>query len=219
MNIETLILITSVIGTIAFSISGALIAIECRLDIFGVIVLGCITACGGGILRDVMLNVDVNMFIDPKFVFISIGICILVFIIVYFMGSSNFQRSKAYQNFFVITDSLGLAAFVVVGANASVNAGETTMFAICFYGVLTAVGGGLIRDLMVNKIPAILRKYIYAIAAIIGAIYFYLLDHFNVNYSLNVITTTIIIVVIRYLAYYFELGLPKITFKENTPKA
>ena len=215
MNPDLLIMIASSLGTIAFSISGALIAIECNLDIFGVIMSGCFTACGGGVLRDVMLQTHINMFTDPMYVIISFFISIAVFLVVYFIKNIDFSNNKFYKNFLVITDSIGLGAFVVVGMNAAINAQETSMFAICFYGVLTAVGGGLIRDICVNKIPAIFRKHIYAVAAIIGSIIFYLLMKVNFNYLANVILTVFVIVLVRYLAFYFELGLPKIKIDEN----
>lgn len=215
MDINLLIMITSIIGTLAFSISGALIAIECKLDIFGVIISGCTTACGGGILRDIMLNRPIAMFKEPMYVLISLVISVLVFIIVYLLKNDYFTHSKIYKNFLIITDSIGLGAFVVVGANASVDANAITIFEICFYGVLTAVGGGLIRDIMVNKIPVILRKHIYAVAAIIGSIIYYIMYINNLYNVLAFSITVVLIVLIRYLAYYFELSLPKVNIVDK----
>lgn len=215
MNIELIIIIASVIGTIAFSISGALIAIECNLDILGVILLGAITACGGGIIRDVMLNAEIAMFDDPIYALLSLLTCLLVFLIMRHLKNLSWENSKLYKIIFNVIDSIGLGAFVVVGANAAINNGATTMFAVCFYGVLTAVGGGIIRDLVVNKIPAVFRKHIYAVAAIIGAIYFYCVVQLGVTYSSSVISTVLLVTVIRYFSFHFELGLPRVNLKAN----
>lgn len=215
MNIDALIFWASVIGTIAFSISGALIAIECKLDILGVIMLGALTACGGGILRDIMLHTKMGIFEDPFFITLSAIVSLLVFIAMYFLKNLSWIDSKIYKTIFTIIDSIGLGAFVVVGANISLNSGADSMFAVCFYGVLTAVGGGLIRDIIVNKIPAIFRKHIYALAAIIGAIYFYLIESIGLSYAFAVISTVLLVLTIRFLSYYFELGLPRVKFKKN----
>lgn len=104
---------------------------------------------------------------------------------------------------------------MVLGANVTLQEGIKSMFPVTFYAVLTAVGGGLIRDLLVMKIPVIFRKHIYAVAAIVGAIYFYVIDYFGIPYVVTAITTVFIIVIIRYLAFYFEWSLPKVTLKDS----
>lgn len=215
MSIDVLLIVASVIGTIAFSVSGALIAIENKLDLFGVLILGCVTACGGGMLRDVMLQKDVVLFEEPWYCALSLGTGLVVFLFLYVLKDLQWENSKIYKTFFNITDSIGLGAFVVVGANVCIHSGITAMFPIIFYSVLTAVGGGLIRDIMVKKIPVIFRKHIYAVAAIIGALYFYLIDYFNCPYEVSATTTVLIVVVIRYLAFHFEWSLPKVSLKEN----
>lgn len=215
MDIEILLIIMSFIGTIAFSVSGALIAIENKLDLFGVIILGAITACGGGAIRDIMLNKEIRMFAEPWYCFTSIGVAVIVFFILYFLKNLKWEDSRFYKVFYNITDSIGLGAFVVVGAQVAINSGVTSFFTVTFYAVLTAVGGGIIRDLMAMKIPAIFRKHIYAIAALIGACYFYVLNHLGANYTVNVLTTVVLIVIIRFLAFKFEWSLPKVQLKEN----
>lgn len=215
MNVEILLIITAVLGTIAFSVSGALIAIENKLDLFGVIMLGCITACGGGLIRDVMIGKELAIFSTPWYLLISACTGLIVFIFMYFLKKSSWENSKIYKVFYNITDSIGLGTFVVTGANVALAYNINSMLPVCFYGVLTACGGGLIRDIMVMKIPAIFRKHIYAVASIIGAIIFYVMYYFNILYVVNVLTTVTLVVIIRYLAFYFEWSLPKVTLNEN----
>lgn len=216
MSIETVLIITGVIGTIAFSVSGSLIAIENRLDLFGVITLGCLTACGGGVVRDVMIHKKIAMFEEPWYCILSIGVSAVVFLAMYFLKNLKWENAKIYKTFFNITDSIGLGTFVVIGANVALTAELNDFFPVVFYAVITAVGGGLIRDVMVMKIPVIFRKHIYAVAAIIGASYFYLIHYFNCPYTVSAITTVILIVIIRYLAFYFEWSLPRVRLKENS---
>lgn len=215
MNVEILLIITAVLGTIAFSVSGALIAIENKLDLFGVIMLGCITACGGGLIRDVMIGKELAIFSTPWYLLISACTGLIVFIFMYFLKKSSWENSKIYKVFYNITDSIGLGTFVVTGANVALAYNINSILPVCFYGVLTACGGGLIRDIMVMKIPAIFRKHIYAVASIIGAVIFYVMYYFNILYVVNVLTTVTLVVIIRYLAFYFEWSLPKVTLNEN----
>lgn len=215
MSIETLLMITTIIGTVAFSVSGALVAIENKLDLFGVIILGTVTACGGGVLRDVMMHQNILMFEDPWYFYLSLLTGLLVFIAMYFLQNLKWENSKIYKIFFNITDSIGLGTFVVLGANVAVSNGVQSFVAITFYAVLTAVGGGLIRDLSVMKIPVIFRKHIYAVASIIGAVYFYLITIADCPYTIAVITTVLIVVIIRYLAFRFEWSLPRVYLKDN----
>ncbi len=215
MSIETLLMITTIIGTVAFSVSGALVAIENKLDLFGVIILGTVTACGGGVLRDVMMHQNILMFEDPWYFYLSLLTGLLVFIAMYFLQNLKWENSKIYKIFFNITDSIGLGTFVVLGANVAVSNGVQSFVAITFYAVLTAVGGGLIRDLSVMKIPVIFRKHIYAVASIIGAVYFYLITLADCPYTIAVITTVLIVVIIRYLAFRFEWSLPRVYLKDN----
>lgn len=215
MDVELLILIAGIIGTIAFAVSGALIAIENKLDLFGVLILGCVTACGGGLIRDVMLKREITLFNSPWYPLIACSVSLLVFIAMYFLKSEKWENSKIYKVFYNITDSIGLGAFVITGADVAILSGNINIFPVVFYAVLTACGGGMIRDILVMKIPAIFRKHIYAVAAIIGALYFYLLYYFNVPHPVIAITTVILVVIIRYLAFRFEWSLPKVKLSED----
>ncbi len=215
MSMSLMVSILEYVGTIAFAISGALIAIENRMDIFGVIVLGCTTAVGGGLFRDILIQSDIpSMFANPSYTIVAIVTTVLVFLIMYFLKNLKIINSRLYKIGFNITDSLGLGAFVCVGALIAINAGITNSFLIIFCSVISAVGGGMIRDIMACRIPVIFRKHIYAVAAIIGALLFYFMNKANVWYPVSGSITIMSVVAIRYLAFHFELNLPKV--KLNT---
>lgn len=216
MDFELLLNIIEYIGTIAFAISGALIAIENKMDILGVVILGSTTAVGGGLFRDVLLGRDMpSMFAHPSYVIVAALTTLLVFIIMYILKDNKVTESKIYKIGFNITDSLGLGVFVVVGATQTMAVGITNHFFIIFCSVLTAVGGGMLRDIMAARIPAIFRKHIYCIAAIIGAILYYIIILNSNLYPLASILAIVIVVIIRYLAFHFQLNLPKVKLNED----
>lgn len=216
MSMTLMVSILEYLGTIAFAISGALIAIENRMDIFGVIVLGCTTAVGGGMIRDILIQADIpSVFVNPSYVIVAIITTILVFIVMYFLKNFKIINSDWYKIGFNIIDSLGLGAFVCVGALIAINAGVSNSFLIIFSSVISAVGGGMIRDIMACRIPVIFRKHIYAVAAIIGALLFYFMNKASVWYPFSGSITITTVVVIRYLAFHFELNLPKVKLNTN----
>lgn len=210
MNIELVLLITGIIGTIAFAISGSLIAIENNLDLLGVLILGWTTACCGGLLRDVILDREIVMFREPWYSLIALCVSLLVFIIMYFLKNLQWENSRIYKTIINIIDSLGLGSFVVIGARAAMQSSLSGIFPVIFFGVLTACGGGLVRDIMVRKIPVIFRKHIYAIAAVIGCLIFYFMSLLCPIGIINVLVSVVVVVVIRYLAFYFEWSLPHV---------
>lgn len=214
MNFETFLIILEFIGAIAFAISGALIAIENKMDLLGVILLGTTTAVGGGLFRDIIIGRSMPLlFSYPWYALAAVITTIFVFLILYFMKNKHLiMDSKIYQVGFNITDSLGLGVFVVVGAVETMNVGVTNHFMIVFCSVLTAVGGGMLRDMMAAKIPAIFRKHIYCVAAIVGALFYYIMYINTSLHPLAAILTILIVVVIRFLAFYFKLNLPKVPF-------
>ena len=213
MDAQIIILVFGIIGTIAFAISGALIAIEKDLDLLGVIILGVITACGGGLMRDMMIGEGISIFKEPIFPLLATITALVVFIIMYLIRDLKWEKSKPYKLCYNMIDSIGLGAFVVTGATVALEKVSTDIFPVAFYSVLTGVGGGMIRDICVCKIPAIFRKHIYAIAAIIGALVYYLTFYLKAPVLLSILLTVILVVVIRFLAFWFEWSLPKVKLK------
>ena len=218
MNFELVLIIIEYIGTIAFAISGAIIAIENKMDILGVTILGTTTAVGGGIMRDIIIGKDVPaVFENPSYLIVAAITTILVFVAFMLLRKLDIIKNKIYKVVLNITDSLGLGVFVIIGATAAMNAGVSNHLLVLFCSVLTGVGGGVLRDIMAAKIPAIFRKHIYCVVAILGALFFYILIlNTPNNYFIAITISTILLVVVcRFLAFYFELNLPKVIIKEN----
>lgn len=213
---ELLFYIAEIIGTIAFTISGSMVAIEKKMDLLGVIILGSVTAFGGGFLRDIILNFDYpsvfNAILCPV---IAVITSIIVFIICYIFKDTSYQEKKWYLRLMNIIDSIGLGIFVVIGAKLTMTK-NNNVFLILFCAVITGVGGGAIRDMMAIKIPDIFRKHIYAVAALFGAILFYILIKVNLNESISTIISVVSVIIIRFLAYHYKWNLPRINIsKEN----
>lgn len=218
MNFELTLKIIEYIGTIAFAISGAIIAIENKMDILGVIILGTTTAVGGGIMRDVIVGRHVPVVFENWSFLLTAGITtILVFIVFMFLRKLDLTQNRIYKIVLNITDSLGLGVFVIIGATSALDAGVTNHLLVLFCSVLTAVGGGVLRDIMASKIPGIFRKHIYCVVAIVAAVLFYvLLINTGENvYNLITVITILLTVMMRYLAFHFELNLPKVRIEEN----
>lgn len=207
------IMIIELIGIIAFAISGAIVGIKKRFDIFGVIVLGVITAVGGGALRDIILGIlPPAMFKNCIYVFVAF----LTSIVAFGAGAVarvNFRKKKEFLkemvNFF---DAIGLGVFAVTGTNtAIVNGFADNAFLAIFVGVITGIGGGMLRDILAGKVPFVLYKDIYASAAIVGACIYYYIYTLNFNPVLAVTSAILITILIRLLASYYHLGLPRIS--------
>lgn len=201
-----------IIGTIAFSVAGSLVAIRRELDIFGTVVVGGVTAVGGGCLRDILLgNLPPAMFRTPVYAIVAAIVSVIVFTAEYLFPAEKVLASKKYEFVVNIFDALGLAIFVVVGINSAISCGygDNGFLAICV-GVLTGVGGGVVRDLLVKTVPMILRKQVYALPAIVGGILYYYMTKAGVNEIICVVITIILIMTVRILAAILRWNLPKI---------
>lgn len=204
--------ILEILGTIAFAISGSIIGMKSKLDLFGVVVLASITATFGGILRDVLLGVFPPMSLrNPMYIFLSILVGIICFYVVYFQIEDKVAKRKRVKDLLLWMDSIGLGIFTVVGiaqAYLLYPDGSTSLFVLS--GVLTGVGGGLIRDIIVNDLPQIFRKDIYASASIVGALVCAVCIHKQVPMSAWMLFGTMLITVIRLIAAYRNWELPKL---------
>lgn len=214
MNETVIIYVMELIGTIAFAISGALIAVRRSLDLFGVVLVGSITSVGGGIMRDLFLGkFPPNIFSNVIVLIIAAITAIVVFVISYFNVNkfeSFEKRIESINNFF---DAVGLATFSAIGTEMACELGfyDMAIFSISM-GMLTGIGGGIIRDILVDSTPYVLKKHIYALASIIGSTIYYLI-RINGNKIVALIVSIPIIVVIRLLAAKYHWKLPKINLK------
>ncbi|MDD6463798.1 MAG: trimeric intracellular cation channel family protein [Clostridiaceae bacterium] len=205
------------VGTVAFAISGAMIAIKKRVDIFGVIVLSSMTALGGGIVRDILIgHLPPTMFSDYRYVLAAVVTSVVVFIVAYIFRDL-YRRSEstvdAVNNIF---DALGLGIFTVMGAKVAIESGFTVngILVVCL-AVITGVGGGIIRDIMLKEIPFVLKKRIYAVASILGGTAYHLMYVNNVNIRVATVVAVLIVFTVRIIATVFKLDLPKIKYPQE----
>ena len=209
-----IIKIMEIIGTVAFALSGALVSISSGLDVFGVIFLACITAFGGGILRDVFLGINIpTIFCNFPIFALAIAVALFAFVIAYIYKEkfNTFKvKIEAVNNIF---DAIGLAAFVVIGCETACSYGYLSNgFFVVFSGMITGVGGGMLRDVLIDTTPYIFKKHIYAVAAIVGGILYFVLRSYTKNVQLASLLSVILVFVIRMLATKYRWSLPKVHF-------
>lgn len=192
--------VCEIIGTVAFAVSGAQVAIEKKMDLFGVIILGMTTATGGGLIRDLILGITPPVvFREPVYALLAIAVSLLTFLPVI---RRFLSRSRSWLR---IMDSLGLGIFTVIG----VKAGYTTqnVFLSIFLGVLTGVGGGVLRDLFAANQPSIFVRYFYASASLIGAAATVILLPYSEQWAQYI--GICLVMVLRFLAVRYKWNLPR----------
>lgn len=201
--------IFDILGTIVFAISGATTAIRKDMDILGVIVLGVVTACGGGCLRDMMTNNTPAILYKPDTIVLAVIFSFITFCFI--MLNIKMTEMKIYNWVFVISDALGLAIFTVAGCDKV--AGMYTVGYVVFFGVLTGVGGGIIRDILAGETPYVLTKHFYASSCIIGGIVYMILRPYAKDIAAYFGVT--IVFVTRMLAYIYKWNLPKVNMNKK----
>ena len=202
------IIIIESICVVAFTMSGALVGIDKKMDLFGVTILGLITSIGGGVIRDLMLDITPPMsFQNPRVAIIAIVTSILFFLIRKKIKVS--ENERIYDNLMFTTDSLGLGLFTVIGVQTAINTGfGNNYFLVVFVGVLSGVGGGILRDVLAGNRPYIFTKHFYANAALIGAIICVALWNLVGSFASKLISAGVIFI-LRLLAAHFHWELPK----------
>lgn len=213
----SLLFLFDLIGTIAFAISGAFVGIRKGMDIFGVNVLAVTTACGGGLMRDLIIgSIPPQMFRNPFFVMVAIVVANVVFLLVYLHRHMPRKVAPLYDKLLFWFDSLGLAAFTVDGVMAGIAMGYgDNEFLICFLGFMTAVGGGALRDVLAGQTPDIFRKHVYAVAAIAGAVLMVALLRLFGSEQIAMLGGFLLVPVLRFLAAHFRWNLPKVKMDED----
>lgn len=211
---DEFIFILELIGTVAFASSGAMIAIEKKMDIFGVNVLGATTAVGGGIMRDIILGLTPpGAFSHPVYVLVAALTSTILFVIAYAKPTAFESRVKTdyYDKLMFWCDTAGLGMFTVVGIQAAVRAvGGENVFFFVFIGTLTGVGGGVLRDIMAGETPYILVKHIYACAAIAGGIVC-VVGRTAFGEAYGTILGLAATVLLRFLAAHFRWNLMRVS--------
>lgn len=201
--------IFDMIGTIAFAVSGALVGVARKMDIFGMSVLALATAIGGGIVRDVLLGYfPPNSLRNIVYVTVVIAVTIIVFIIY----SSRYRRQvmgPRSRASYLFADAVGLASFTVTGASAGYTLYPDLPIFIVLLGTITAVGGGIIMDMLAQRIPSVLKEDVYALPSIIGGIVYYVMVLYG-WVGQAVYGAFSIVLIIRLLAIKYRWSLPKV---------
>lgn len=204
---DDFIFVLNFLGTLAFAASGAMIGLKKNMDIFGVCILGLTTATGGGVIRDLILGVTPPLaFQNPTSAIIA-----LMTSAVFFVGQVRqllMHNSDWYNHLLFWMDTLGLGAFTVMGVQLALEwSQEPTFFLLAFVGVITGVGGGVLRDLMAQEMPYIFVKHIYACASLVGALLCAGMWAFGSVPAM--LSGMICVVSIRFLAAHYHWNLPK----------
>ena len=191
-----------ILGTIAFAVSGVLIAINKRMDLFGILIIAFVTAVGGGSLRDILIGqTPVSWMKDMTFTYVILGSAVFAIIV---RSKINYLRTSLF-----LFDTIGIGLYTVVGVEKGISAGLHPIICIAL-GTISACFGGVIRDMLCNEIPVIFRKEIYATACILGGLSYFLLRKLPIDPNLIFAIAGLIVIVVRLLAVKFKIALPSI---------
>ena len=215
MEFSSFLYISNLIGVIAFAASGVFKGIKHDNDIFGVTLLAIVTAVGGGITRDIMLNIIPNAIINPSDIYLAIITALVIYLPYLFFKKKikDLMTKKEFvetsKTLVLICDAIGLAIFIYIGADKALSL-NLNAIAVVIMATVTAVGGGVIRDILANETPFILKVDIYAVLCVAGG---YLYNYFIVNLKFKEIETTLFIfsfvLLIRLIVIFKKLNLPK----------
>lgn len=207
---EDVMFVLELIGAAAFAVSGAMVAIEKKADIFGVLFLAVTTALGGGVIRDVLIGrIPPVMFVSYWYLLISVVAALAVFIDAYLRSEKyklHLDKLDAVNNVF---DAIGLTVFTVSGMNAAMPVSDNVIL-VLFVGMCTGVGGGMLRDVMTNTMPKVLRKRVYAVASLIGGGLYYVMHVLDINQLLSVGCGMLVIFALRLFATIYKWNLPSV---------
>ena len=200
------------LGTAAFAVSGAMVAIDKGTDIFGVLLMAVFTALGGGTLRDVLIgHFPPRMFTNFHYVLLSCICAVTVFIIARIFKERYIERERLIEQVNNVFDAIGLGIFAVSGARIGMEAGfADNIFLTTFLGTTTAIGGGMLRDVMTNTMPKVLRKRVYAVASLIGGGLYYVMHVLDINQLLSVGCGMLVIFALRLFATIYKWNLPSV---------
>lgn len=194
------------LGTFAFAVSGALKAARCKMDLFGLAVLAFVTAIGGGTLRDVMLNQRPFWLKDSHYLLLSLLATLIVAVL--------YRHVRRFETLLLWFDAFGLGTFTVIGASRAMENGVGLMGTV-FFACLTTIGGGILRDMLAGDVPLVLRREVYALAAVIGAVLYWFLRHWPLSAPVAAPVVGVVVTVIRLLAMRYDVSLPTLLRKDK----
>ena len=201
-----------ILGTVAFSISGAIEAMKKEMDMLGVLVLGLVTAVGGGVLRDVLIGqIPPAAFQNSRNALIALGTSFTAFLIgLHISKKQSAAHSNIWNQILLVSDAVGLGAFTVLGISfVQENSNYENTALLLFVGVITGVGGGLMRDIFAGNVPYIFRKHVYATASIAGAVTYICIERYGYQ-ELAALASLLLVLCLRLLAARFQWNLPRV---------
>ncbi|WP_452229482.1 MULTISPECIES: trimeric intracellular cation channel family protein [unclassified Lacinutrix] len=199
--------IIDILGTIAFAISGVLIAMNKRMDPFGILIIAFVTAVGGGTLRDILIGqTPVAWMTDMTFTYVILLTTVLTIL---FRSKINYLRTSLF-----LFDTIGIGLYTVVGIEKGLSAGLHPIICIAL-GTISACFGGVIRDILCNEIPVIFRKEIYATACILGGLTYFLIRKLPIENNFVFVIAGVVVIIVRLIAVKFKISLPNL-YKKQT---
>jgi uncharacterized membrane protein YeiH len=187
------------IGTFAFAISGIRLASGKQIDWFGAYIIGLATATGGGTARDLLLDVTPFWLLDSRY-FLTTGVALLATLLFK-------DKIFKWRNTLFLFDAIGLGLFTIVGISKSIEA-NLPLWVCIVIGTITGSIGGVVRDVLLNEVPLLLRKDIYALACVAGGVVYFACIHFNLSTSLTELIAALIVILVRVIALKFHIHLP-----------
>lgn len=209
--------IFDILGTLAFSVSGILVAVSRRMDLFGIFVLAAVTAVGGGIIRDTMLGHTPPIALQSGlYFFLIVGAIVATTIILrYFDMDLRLQIMHRSLYLYWAGDTIGLASFTITGTLSGIYYAPNLWVLCITLGVITAVGGGIIRDVLAGKVPTVLIHEVYATASILGSFTLYILYTFEWPLEIASLVSFAVTVSCRFVAIKAKLDVPHIKRKRH----
>lgn len=188
-------------GTISFAVTGAFKAIENKSDVVGVLLLATITGVAGGTIRDIVLGRFPNSLTDPAYVILTVVSGIIIFLL--------YSRVKQHWNLFLKFDAIGLGVFTIIGASFAYGIFGLNFLVILLSGVLTAVGGGILRDVVVNQVPIVFIKEFYVSASFVGILSFYFILYFGGDIYQATFPSVLLVILLRLIGMKYNWNLPR----------
>ncbi|HZD81316.1 MAG TPA: trimeric intracellular cation channel family protein [Nitrososphaeraceae archaeon] len=202
LSMTLLIQVLDLFGTMAFAVTGAFKAIEHGSDIVGIVILSTITGVTGGVLRDIIFGkFPPTAVVNSLYIAITVSTGAVIFFL--------YPLLKKHWNLFLKFDAVGLGVFTVIGSTFAYNLFGLNFLAMSFAGILTAIGGGILRDVFVNEIPLVFVKEFYASASFVGILTLFIMLSVNINLSIAAIPSIVITTSLRLIAMKFNWNLPR----------
>ena len=215
--------IFEIIRIIAFSLSGTMVALKNKMDVLGAVILANITAFGGGVLRDIIIdNIPPKLFVDDLYLIYLIVAtscsALLMIAVAAFKPFKNGVKSDAFNVALNVMDAVGLAPFVLVGIKLAMEKGGFGVLMLAIIGCISGCCGGIFRDVLAHHIPIVFRKYIYIIPCFLGALAYVLLETYtSLNDTVAMIVGFTIIIGGRLAGIFFRINVPSVRIEDDPP--